>query len=504
MKRILFLLVLMIVVANFGLTKEFAPIVFAQSAPIINTLSAFEGKKGTVVEIRGGTFIRAGRDAGSVVLFDSVEILTHFQSNSSLIFTVPPSADCGEVSVIVRGPVPGTTLFKNSNPVVFDVDCSTIGRGGAYAEPRIDSISPSSGIGSHSTITVTGVNLVPNPPDEDDLPIAWTEFRTRDLAGELGTHGQAYIEFVSFGRVNIQLRSDFEEGLVRCGIYELQYFNLIGNGLNPITSNKYEFEVTEDCNPPLENPHLVISGFNIAPLEVGVGEEFHIKFELINSGTTATTPYDILIIAGGEILRSVEDLITITNSKVTFDIAHSFESPGQYSITVDAGPHSKTATIIVTGGGTPPPPNEDPPPNEPPPVIGGNLSDYDLDNDCSLSDGEFFNMIDAWISESIENLLFFSGVDAWIGQTSICASTAGSSISIRATHQGILISSADKSEIGPISIYNMDGREIYFKKVASSQLRWNALSSKSEILAIGAYFVKFGKTGEIKKFVVLR
>jgi hypothetical protein len=155
------------------------------------------------------------------------------------------------------------------------------------------------------------------------------------------------------------------------------------------------------------------------------------------------------------------------------------------------------------GNEPPSPPPDNPPP--PPPIIGGNdLEDFDLDGDCVLSDIEFFAMTDAWIAAQIDDLLFFAGVDAWIGQTNICVAVASFAISMRQLPRGILLSSSNTERLGSISIFDISGRLVFRKTAMGSKLIWTLQDVRGQRVANGVYFVQFGKSSDIKSFIVLR
>lgn len=459
----------------------------------IQSLSSFIGKKGSSIEVRGGTFVKSTRTTHAVVSLGDDKLDTFYFSDSSLVFVVPPNVDCGENELYVINP---GSAGEQSNSVVFNVDCSPSNQYGEYAAPIIKSVSRTLGLASNDVISIEAVNLIPF--NESGMPYTRVSFRTRDLQGEFGLSlSGRYLGFTDFDTASFQL---LDEGRIPCGVYELSFTNIIpGGAFEEYSSNVVELTISEDCR---QGYRIEISNVTFSPNELEAGEHLRINYEIDNFGSAPTGPYEIVIRANEiEFARLDRDPLP-AGENISGSSFRSFDTPGTYTIYVEALGESVAAgdTLTVTPAtGTP---NEELPP--PPPVIGGNLSDYDLDNDCSLSDGEFFNMIDAWIGESIENLLFFSGVDAWIGQTSICASTASSSISLSATPQGILISNADNSEIGPFSIFDINGRSVFQSYTNGKKLLWKMQSELGERVANGVYIVRFGKTDELRKFVVLR
>ena len=151
----------------------------------------------------------------------------------------------------------------------------------------------------------------------------------------------------------------------------------------------------------------------------------------------------------------------------------------------------------------PQPPPGNPPPTPPPPVNGVSLEDYDTNNDCVLSDVEFFVLMDAWIAEAIGDILFFSGVDAWIDQANICASSTSTEVSLQMSSVGLLITSSI-SNLGLIHIIGSDGKIIFSQNTQSSHLNWNLRNATGQRVANGVYFVRVEGTGKLKRFVVMR
>jgi hypothetical protein len=158
-----------------------------------------------------------------------------------------------------------------------------------------------------------------------------------------------------------------------------------------------------------------------------------------------------------------------------------------------------------------PPPGDDPPPDDspPPPVLApptnaDDLQDYDLDNNCKLSDSEFFSATDAWIAEQIDDLLFFAAVDAWIGQLNICSAAAGISTTLRFLPQGILISNSQREPLGLVSIYDTNGQLLYSQVIRSKNLIWKLEDYRGTRIHNGVYIARVGSSGELRKFVVMR
>jgi hypothetical protein len=464
---------------------------------VINSLDPLKGGKGQLVRVLGGPFDRLNVD----VKFDGVSQETTYRSSSELWFVTPDTTSCGAHSVMVRSRVelPGVGMTPmDSNPVIYTAIC----KGAATpsrSKPTIRDYSIRHIGGGNYEIVVEGNNFLPT---SDEYPRTVIEMK-RTTATGFAARGFA-TELRRFGEV-ISTAGSF----ICSENFELRVYNQHGSGFAPGLkeySNEMEsISITSNCTPSQEEEQtaeLVLHSLNV-PSEVQVGEEYSIIFTIQNSGSGASDPIDFSVYAGSDEVSSIPDLVLARDANFLFLERHTFSNTGEYTLQINAGPVSESRQItVVSGAVTQPPPDEELPP--PPPVIGGNLSDYDQDNDCKLSDGEFFNMIDAWISESIENLLFFSGVDAWIGQTNICASSAGHSISLRVIPQGVLISSAANFEIGPFSIYDMNGRPLFQSYTSGTNLFWNMRSEFGDRVANGVYFVRFGNMGELRKFVVMR
>ena len=171
-----------------------------------------------------------------------------------------------------------------------------------------------------------------------------------------------------------------------------------------------------------------------------------------------------------------------------------------------------TPTSFTTAGEA----NRNVQPN-PPPNNAQNLCDLDANQNGFLDDAEFFNTIDLWIGELIENQFFFDAVDAWIAQDQICpAATAASSFNI--TTQQVASNMIQFSVTGTsfssqqLEIYNLQGTLLHQQSASGGSLSWNMRGANRSVLANGVYLYRvtlrdlIGSDvgSEIRKLVVVR
>ena len=164
-----------------------------------------------------------------------------------------------------------------------------------------------------------------------------------------------------------------------------------------------------------------------------------------------------------------------------------------------------------------PPPTNNPPSRT---FSGSGLDQFDFDNDCILSEAEFFSATDAWISEEIENGLFFDAVDAWIGQSNVCAASAGvhslqlNKIDLSSSTMGRLKFEISGNQIAhsQLEIFDLHGTELFRTSSAGSKLIWNLKTSSGKRVSNGVYLYRvqvqdeYGNmvSSEVRKLVVMR
>ena len=174
-------------------------------------------------------------------------------------------------------------------------------------------------------------------------------------------------------------------------------------------------------------------------------------------------------------------------------------------------------------GSTSPPNNSqppDPPTISPPTGNGSDLASYDSNSSCTFEDNEFFNIVDAWISEILQDITFFMAVDYWIGQTSVCASAASietlslNDVAIRMSQfSGTSFSVAGQAiASSELQIYDLKGNQIHRQTSNGQKLTWNLRTSSGAVASNGVYLYRIlvndvhGATilSEVKKIVLLR
>ena len=164
---------------------------------------------------------------------------------------------------------------------------------------------------------------------------------------------------------------------------------------------------------------------------------------------------------------------------------------------------------IIPGGNASTPveePISSPPPTFSPPrsISATDLRDYDENRDCLLDDAEFFNVVDDWTSQSARDEIFFGGIDAWMSQTNICrTSSASTALNIEMRANSMLFTTANQS-LSQISVYDIQGREVFSSHGFSQQLHWNLRDTRGAQVPNGVYFASFKDSAALTKFVVLR
>ena len=165
---------------------------------------------------------------------------------------------------------------------------------------------------------------------------------------------------------------------------------------------------------------------------------------------------------------------------------------------------------------TPPPPPPTPAPSPPPSSgpSGSGLQAYDSNSSCVLEEAEFFNLVDGWISNSVDNALFFDGVDAWIGQVNICSvASLAEAVQLRLSPSGhLFVHSASSSLLlERADLYSISG-EILVTTHTRGKSALMDLNSLNAPIANGTYYVLLEgvdlRTGmrfsELKPIAILR
>lgn len=150
------------------------------------------------------------------------------------------------------------------------------------------------------------------------------------------------------------------------------------------------------------------------------------------------------------------------------------------------------------------------------------LRAYDLNRNDRLDDDEFFDVMAAWIFNEVDDSVFALAIDLWqskrpISQAGPAALSArASSFQIRTlslSERGYVFAASGRElESLQISIYSLDGKEIFQSEAGGSHLMWNLSDSTGRPVANGVYLVRltargaggWSFTNPIKKLIVLR
>jgi hypothetical protein len=176
---------------------------------------------------------------------------------------------------------------------------------------------------------------------------------------------------------------------------------------------------------------------------------------------------------------------------------------------------SNTVTYsVITGcqqqgaNDPPQPPNEDPPPNDPPPndpppnnnpppppANADEVEEFDTDNDCEISNSEFFAAVDSWLAGTLDNGLFFAILDAWISQSNVCSAAAVSSsdliaLSIKSARGIVFTTENQDVSVLAVGVYDLDGTLIFQSRSTGTKLSWNLRNSEGERVANGTYLYR--------------
>ena len=485
----------------------------------ISTVRPPSHQAGTVMAIQGGPFQPVSGDTGSVVWLPdfNAPLNTHVESSSRLIAMIPTGTHmCGEQQLVVRTYVNlnNQESFFDSNTVVIDIDCPG-GTGQQLDRPRVDLLSTINGLNGEKTLRIEGDNLVPNALATEVIfgnakPTPRTEVRVSNE---------------SYDNTFILQSSKYEEGEVElpsnfpCGEYYVELKNYHDGQVSEpsFDQGRSTLRNTLNCQDntsvlePNEDEGIFVVDRLELPEKAYVGERFQgsVYIKINDSGPGETTFFAqaqmLLLLDGEERDTRTLNLSDFTNGSAegrSFPFDFTLETSGSREIEVRIGESYKKKTVNVesrNGNGTPP--NEELPPQ----TGSANLSDYDSNGDCKFNDTEFFNVLDAWLSESITNSTFFSGVDAWLGETNVC-SASSSSTTLRTQMNGtsFVFATSGGSPIGTVKIYDMQGQVVFSKSAQGSELVWNLMNDLGQRVANGVYIVRFENVSEIRKLVVMR
>ena len=281
----------------------------------------------------------------------------------------------------------------------------------------------------------------------------------------------------------------------------------------------FSFSVTAAPGPEFhEGPSE--TEFTIRSLEVAeftdVGDKIVGTVLIENTGTGGGT--GLIEVRVGIQLMKLADIVLQPGEASPYTFRFMMSDKGVYELTVRTPNDSRTAEFNY---GLEEELTEETPLNPTPADIPStvSLSSFDTDGDCIISDAEFFDVIDRWVTRLIDETLFFTGVDAWIGQASVCAASAEIEIVelklavAQMTNRGAMFvaQSATVSNIS-VEVFGLAGEFIYTGSSNNNALRWNLRSSDGQPVANGVYLYRVTTTdsngqilmSDIQKFIVIR
>jgi len=148
------------------------------------------------------------------------------------------------------------------------------------------------------------------------------------------------------------------------------------------------------------------------------------------------------------------------------------------------------------------------------------LKRFDTNNNNRIDDPEFMKIIDAWIAQQIRDTTFFKAVDLWVFQSTISsAQLTAKEPNLKATARMVstrravtFIATGQGIASMEVTIYDLNGRQIFSEEAAGMRLTWNWMDDRGQILANGVYLYAITVHGfdgrairsEVKKFVALR
>ena len=149
------------------------------------------------------------------------------------------------------------------------------------------------------------------------------------------------------------------------------------------------------------------------------------------------------------------------------------------------------------------------------------LAQYDTNNNCTIDQSEFLQMVNDWIDGKIGQSLFFDGMNAWIDQTDICAGSSSVSrqplanvgVQSRPTASGVEFAAlgTDAQSI-EVRVFGLNGREIARREAQGASLAWNLTTDGGRLVANGVYLYRVTVQGpdgtieqtDVRKLTVLR
>jgi len=489
-----------------------SPLTLAQPTTVnIATVRPPSIQIGTVVAVEGGPFQSHEGNTGTTIWFPdfNAPLSTYVESSSRLVFFIPAGTPlCGEQQMVARTYINlnNQESFFDSNPVVIDVDCPT-GTGAALARPRINLLSILTGLNGEKTLRIEGSQIIPNALADELIfgnsdPSPRTEVRIYN-----SNFDETYFaQYTKYEEAEVELPNNFP-----CGEFTVELRNYDGSDFSDpsLDQGRSTLRHTINCD---ENTGVLEPGEDVGPFIVDrielpntiySGERFQGSVYVKLAGSVDVrdifiAQYELELYLDGDLRDTIRlDLSEFTNGSSEgkgFPFAFTLQRTGSHEIEARVRDSDKMVSFdVMSENGTAPPPTQG----------GDELYEYDSDNNCELSDTEFFVLLDGWLSGSASDILFFSGVDAWIGGSNVCpVSVSAGAISLSASTDGLSVES--NTSLGAVNIYDSNGREVFTQITTRNILVWNLRTTDGNALANGVYFVSIANTGELRKVMLLR
>lgn len=484
---------LLFIVISTGLGVE----AFAQ--PPDQAITEIEPKRlapGAVAKIHGGPFFHLGNGRGSAVYFGDNPANTYFITESTLLFLVPIDTPCGNQSISVKTMIMRHNKLQSSdsNSVTSEVICAP-DRIPRPVRPQISKVTPELDVRATTSISLTGVNIMPQWDriygiSTDQVLYPYSDVIVKFEGLEFGGHAR----YVEPAGLTFALPEE-----IPCGPIDIHVRNYFA-AENYVESDPYQISVEEECIGSLisrASPRFRVIDIEL-PDKVQVAATFSGAVYIEQDGG-AVSDEVMKIFLNSELIET-RPLQKITDRRVRYPLQFSFAQPGFYSIEVRVQRSMRSVEIeAVMQMETREPPAE----VAPPPFREGKLHEFDDNANCRLNDGEFFDLVDRWISGEIAESLFFEAIDAWIGQTDICAANgAGLALELNMTPRGLLLSAGGHLE--SLSIFNSSGKRVFIHSSSSPRVFWNLRDGRGTPVANGVYFIMVEGFDEPKKLVVVR
>ena len=452
---------------------------------------------GRVMAINGGPFVEQNGIYGSRLFFSNDELPVFFESDSRLVFVPPLHTACGTHPLYID-----TTVDVGGQPETsrtelreVHVECRNLKWEGPA--PNVEEIRHSGHVTAKlEPIYVIGENITPYGP-QDGFPNTVAYYTMGQI------FGIEEIEYLEFGHAKFTLDVD------HCGTYVVELRNYHRDANTYSASGRKRIEVTNNCDgiPP------VLGNFNIElshlPAVAQLGQTYEVTANVHYSGGFPMET-DLEVYDNGT-LFDMQKIQVGGNSSETFRFEIQFFEPGVHDVEVKVGEASTSFRVDIAGDDTLV--NNKATPSDSPMLNTGELAGFDTDNDCIISEIEFFDLMDAWLTELIDDALFFNGVDAWVEQGSVCAASSSPNrgVSLQMRSNSVLITAGAKTESISAKVYDLNGRVVFAQEASGHRLHWNLRNNSGNPVANGVYFVSIEQLSsnsepqrEIRKFIVMR